>query len=295
MIKNILITGGNGFISKNLKEHFQSKYQIYTPNSEELNVCLLRDLETFIEIYQIDLIIHTAHYNQKRRDANPDLEVEINLRMFLNIHKVALKVKKVLYFGSGAEYDKREDLIQVTEEQFGNSIPDTPYGISKYVTNLISSGAQNIYNLRIFGLFGKYEDWKTYFISNLCCKAMLGLPLNIRQDCYFDYLYLEDFFNIVQWFIEYSPKHHDYNVCSGRRYLLSDLALCIREISGRTDLPIIIDKEGLNREYTGSNNRLKSEMKNFEAEPIENSITKLYTWYLGQSEHINVEVLKSTK
>lgn len=295
MIKNILITGGNGFISRNLKEYLEYKYSIFTPCASELDVCILTDLEKYIEEHKIDLIIHTAHYNQKRRDVNPALEVEINLRMFVNIHKVALKVEKVLYFGSGAEYDKREELVQVPESLFGEHIPESPYGLSKYVTNLIAQGSRNIYNLRVFGLFGKYEDWKTYFISNLCCKAILGLPLTIRQDCYFDYLYFDDFIHIVEWFIENSPKYHDYNVCSGRRYLLSEIASHIKALSGREDLPILIAKEGLNKEYTGANVRLKAEMNEFNPEPIEASITKLYNWYLNQLNHIDIEALKNTK
>lgn len=294
MIKNILITGGKGFISRNLKEYLEYKYSIFTPCASALDVCVLTDLENYIDEHRIDLIIHTAHYNQRRRDLNPDLEVEINLRMFMNIHKVASKVEKVLYFGSGAEYDKRENLVQVSENLIGEHIPHNPYGLSKYVTNLITHGSRNIYNLRVFGLFGKYEDWKTYFISNLCCKAILGLPLTIRQDCYFDYLYFDDFVRIVEWFIENSPEYHDYNVCSGRRYLLSDLASYIKSLSEREDLPILIAKEGLNKEYTGDNTRLKAEMGTLNPEPIENSITKLYNWYLNQLDNIDIEVLKNT-
>lgn len=276
-MKNILITGGSGFIARNLTENLP-KYRFFAPNSKELNVLDFNRLVGYVRQKNIDIIIHTAHYNRKRIQQDPKLELEIDSKMFLNIHKVAPLVEKVLYFGSGAEYDKNLPICSIREEAFGRSIPSTQYGLSKYIQNIIAGKSENIYNLRLFGLFGKYEDIQVYLISNLCCKAISNLSLTIRRDCIFDYLYIDDLYDVICWFIENKPAYHDYNICSGKKILLSDIAEKVNTISGK-GLPVLIKSEGFNLEYTGDNSRLKSEMTDFQVEKIEESIRKLYHWY----------------
>lgn len=290
-----MITGGNGFIARNLNEYLHTNHIIFVPSSNELNICQYEDVEKFINEHKIDIVIHTAFYNKKRRDICQDKEVETNLKMFLNLHKISYKLEKILYFGSGAEFDKQYDISHIKEDNFGRSIPETAYGFSKYVTNIITRSTTNIYNLRLFGIYGKYEDWRIYFISNLCCKAIYDLPLTIRQDCYFDYLYIDDLMRIVEWFIENTPRYNDYNICSGRRILLSEIANIVKEVSTKRNLTISIAKEGLNLEYTGNNERIKNEIANLYVEPIETSIRKLFNWYCGNIESIDYNILKDLK
>jgi hypothetical protein len=60
------------------------------------------------------------------------------------------------------------------------------------------------------------------FISNACCRALKGLPIVLRQDIVFDYLYVKDLVKITMWFIENSARHRAYNVCSGRPVALTE-------------------------------------------------------------------------
>lgn len=293
-MQRVMITGGGGFIARNLKEYLKDQYCVYAPTSKELDICDSEAVDKYIINNRIELVIHTAHVNQKRREMSPANEVEINLRMFFNLEKHSKNLDKIIYFGSGAEFDKRFDISMAKEEDFGKRIPDTPYGISKYTKTQIARGSDNIYNLRNFGVFGKYEDWKVYFISNLCCKALYDLPLTIRQDCLFDYLYIDDMCKVVEWFIENKPQYHDYNVCSGQPILLSEIAQCINKISGK-ELPIVISKPGRNLEYTGSNSRLMNEYKELKLQSIEKSIKQLYTWYSKNIDTINYSILKETR
>ena len=58
------------------------------------------------------------------------------------------------------------------ESYFGRHIPTDIYGFSKYViAKDIESVRRNIYNLRVFGIFGKYEDYKRRVISNNICQT----------------------------------------------------------------------------------------------------------------------------
>ncbi|QSX07148.1 NAD(P)-dependent oxidoreductase [Sedimentibacter sp. zth1] len=290
-MKNILLIGGSGFIGANIYKMLKNKYNFHIPISKQLDICKLDDLITYIKLNEIDIVINTAVYN--KRDINPDIELYKNIKMTANIENISNLVEKVLYFGSGAEYDKRFPIKDVSEELFGQKIPDNAYGLSKYNANLIARNSKNIYNLRLFGVFGPYENWRSCFISNICCKAIFELPLSIRQDCEFDYMFIDDLVNIVDLFISSTPKHHDYNVVSGNTIRLTDIVEKIMKISGK-ELPINILKNGHNLPYTASNIRLKNEF-DVKISLIDDSIAKLYNWYDLNRKIIDYDILKNTK
>ena len=113
--------------------------------------------------------------------------------------------------------------------------------MSKY-----TSSSNNIYNLRIFGVFGEYDDWRYRVISNLCCKAVLDLPLIIKKNVLFDFVYIYDLCRVVKWVIDDNPIHSIYNVCNGIPYQYKELAQKVLEISNKK-LDIIVEDEDLNQ------------------------------------------------
>ena len=144
------------------------------------------------------------------------------------------------------------------------------------------------------GIFGKYEHWQSKFISNLCCKAMYDLPLRIRQDCMFDYLYVDDLVPIVIWFLEHEPRFHDYNVCTGRPVSLREIADVVLEISGKA-LPVEVAKEGWNLAYTASCGRLEAEMGPLELHSFKDAVAELYAYYQAHAANIPYCELKKTR
>lgn len=294
-MKNILITGAgpNGFVGRNLKEILQYKYNIYAPSSKELDLCNYEEVEKYIIKNSITSIIHSAVHNPRTKGA--DGEIENNLRMYFNLAKLSCKLEKLIYFGSGAEFDKRFDINMVKEEEFGKTIPLDPYGFTKYIMNEHAMKSKNIYNLRLFGIFGKYEYWQSKFISNLCCKAIYDLPLTIRKNCWFDFLYINDLPKIVEWFLENDPKYHDYNVCYGKPLDLVSIAEIVKEVSGKDLQMVLFDKEGFNLEYTASNDRLLEEIPELKLTSYHESIKDLYKYYNDNKEQIDYYVLKDTR
>ena len=83
-----------------------------------------------------------------------------------------------------------------------------------------------------------------------CCKTVLDMPIVMRQNASFDYLYIDDLVQIVEWFINNSPSKKSYNVCSGEVYDYVELANQILDVADK-DLEIIIEKEGWRGEYSG--------------------------------------------
>lgn len=69
--------------------------------------------------------------------------------MYYNLKRYNNLYGKMLYFGSGAEYDKSKDISFVTEAEFINNVPLTQYGLAKYIIGKDIEKSSNIYNLRI--------------------------------------------------------------------------------------------------------------------------------------------------
>ncbi len=290
-MKTILILGSTGFIGRNLKEWFEKKkqYTVLCPNRKELDLLDENMADSFLAAHKIDVVFNCAIFSPKSE--MEELEViEKDLRMFLNLEKNKDKFGKMFYFGSGAEYDKTKPIVQVKETDIGKSIPKSRYGMVKYVIGQMIDGSDNIYNIRIWGLFGKYEDWWTTFISNCCCKAIKDYPISIRKDTYFDYLWIEDFCRIAEWAVGHEFESHTYHAGSGRRILLSEIAKIVRDVSGR-ELDIVICNEGLGNEYTADSSRLMKEYGKDYVTPMETAIRELYTWYETHPEIISMQKL----
>lgn len=289
-MKTIFLTGGTGFIGRNFIESFNDEYNILSPNHKELDLLDTITVDTFFKKNKIDVVIHCANIGGLRSELKSIELIKTNLRIFFNIVKNSNKFGKMIHMGSGAEYDKSEDIVNIKESDFDLNIPSDDYGFYKYVCSKYIQNSFNIYCLRIFGIFGKYENYNVKFISNLICKYIYKLPLTMIQDCKFDYIYINDFVKILEFFINNSPKEKIFNVGSGNNITLLSLVKKINRLSDYS-LPIIIKQSGLNKEYTSNNNLLKKEMKTLEFKPIDQAIKSLYQYYLTQKVTINHKLL----
>ena len=213
----ILLTGASGFIGKNIKQHLNSYTFLEAPNSKELNLLDAELVEDYLKRGNFDVVIHSANMNNVRKNITPYEALDGNIRMFFNLERCKNYYDKMYYFGSGAEYDMRHYIPDMTEDYFDLYVPTDAYGFSKYVMSKVCQESNNIYDLRLFGVYGKYEEWERRFISNAICRALVGKDITIKKNVYFDYLWVEDLCDIVHWFIENVPKHHHYNVCRGSK------------------------------------------------------------------------------
>ena len=289
---NILLLGAGGFIGKSLREFLgnNNDFAVDAPAFEELNLLDEASVKAFLNHKYYDVVINAAIYNPAFDAKSMVPEIEQDLRMFLILEKFSNLYGRMYYFGSGAEFDKTRDITDVGENGFVNELPKTQYGMAKYTIGKIIEKSDNIYSLRIFGLFGEKEGYRYKFISGACAKAVKSLPITIRQNVYFDYLYIADFCKIIEWFVYNTPHYHTYNVCSGKKYSLIELANIVKEVSEK-DIQIFVCKDGLAPEYTASNRRLLEEIDNLAFTDIKESIEKLYNYYLTIADTIDLMFL----
>lgn len=273
----ILITGSNGFIGKNIKEHFQTKFnEIFAPKRGELNLLDNNAVESYIKTNNFDVIIHCCVTLTS---------IEENLEMYFNIERLSDSFGKLICIGSGAEFDGKNYLPKMGEDYFNKYIPlkSDIYGYSKYeIAKDILKKKRNIYNLRVFGIFGKYEDYRRRLISNNICKLLCGQNIVLNKNGCFDYMYVNDFSKIVEMFINKDPKYSTYNTCTGEVIEFSTIVKIINEIDGRGKL-IEIKQEGINPEYSGDNSRFINEFGPINFTNIKDSVNELFDWYKFKS------------
>ncbi len=276
-MKKILLTGGTGFIGRNIIEQLTTKYKIYAPDRRELNIIDQNSVDNYLKNKIFDIVIHCAILNPSRN--NEDLKENIldyTMRGLLNLKKHEKDFEKIIYIGSGAEYDKSQNIINVKENDIGRFIPKDSYGYAKYILNQIAKNSYNIYNLRIFGCYGKYEQERR-LIRSVINQSLNCDIINLVQDCYFSYVSVNDLIRVIDWVINNKPKYHDYNVCNKSKYLLSDIAKLVKKkISTKNS--IIIEHDGLNKEYSGNSDRLFQELPIKFDETLEIGIDKEIEW-----------------
>jgi UDP-glucose 4-epimerase len=287
----VLLTGGSGFIGRNLVETLGERYSIVAPPSAELNLLDQDCVEDYLRAGHFDVILHTATTRSNRRmGAAVDL-LDHNCRMYFNLAHCSSLFGRMLHFGSGAEYCRTGLPARVSESYFDTRIPTDPYGFSKYICTKHAGSTDNIFVLRLFGIFGKYEAWDVRFISNACARVVKGLPIVIRQNVKFDYLYVSELAGLVAWFLDHEPRQKAYNVCRGEAYSLAELAEMVAAATGRNP-EVIVRNRTLAPEYSADNTRMLEEMGGFRFRGVGDCIRELYQWYEAHADLIGVDQLK---
>jgi len=291
---NIFLTGGSGFIGRNIIEAMSGKYNIIAPTHAGLELTDADAVADFFRKNEIDVVIHSAVKPGHRNAKDPAGLLYGNTRMFFNLVRNSKRFGRMILLSSGLVYDMRHYLPKMKEEYFDVHVPVDEAGFSKYIAACHTERADNILELRIFGIFGKYEDYAIRFISNMICKAIFDLPLTMHQNRRFDYIHINDLIPVLDYFMTNNARYKAYNVTPDESVELRGLAEKVIAVSGK-DLPVVTALEGLGIEYSGDNARLRTEIPGWRPAPIDLSIERLYDWYSGNRHLINRDFLLQDK
>lgn len=287
-MKTVLITGAGptGVTGRAIREYLENDYVILAPSSKELDLTDDAAVRNFFDTYKIDFVVHCATYrsNISQTTHMVDEELESNLRMYFALASLCEKFEKMVYLGSGAEYDKTRPIVNIKEEQFGECIPKNKYGLGKYIMNQHCRNSRNIYNLRMFGTLNPYERHTKNVVCNLCAKAIIGMPLKLKRDVLFSWVDIKDIARAIKYLFEHEVSRHDYNVALPKPYKLSDIACAIKALSGSKE-QVIFEQDGFNNEYTCNTIPFYDDFP-IGVGDIQHSIEKIYNFWLTHKEQI---------
>jgi nucleoside-diphosphate-sugar epimerase len=267
----LLLTGGSGFIGRNLLEALRAKHEVFAPSHQALDVADTATVDRLFEERRFDAVLHAAVEGGER-------VLESTLRGYWNLARHAEEVGRLYYFGSGAEYGKHRDLAKVRESEIGRHVPQDAYGLAKLLCNEDARRRPRVTNLRLFGVYGPHEGYLFRFISNAIVKTLLGLDVIVRQDVVFDYLYISDLVAIVERFLARDPGLTDVNVTPTQSISLSGILDTISSVASQPPR-VVFENGGLNHEYTGANARLLEAVPGFQFTPYPEGIRRLYEHY----------------
>ena len=196
--------------------------------------------------------------------------------MVENILKYKNSDVRVIIFGSGAMYGKDRNLKKISEQSIGEYIPKDLYGQSKLLISKMIENRFDVTMLNIFGCYG-YDEKDTRFPSYAIDCVINNKDIVINQNVVFDYIFIEDVQKIIEYFIDFKPLFNIINLTPTDSISLLDIA----KIVNNKGLDIIIDKEGLNFEYTGDNTRLLNSIPDFKFTSINEGLMKLYNYKIG--------------
>ena len=263
MYMKVLITGGNGNISKIIKNNLISKYEFISPGRDELNLLDYNNVKSYLYNKNFDICVHTAIRGGRRTKGEDFDTYYINLLMFENLMMFSSKFRMIINMDSGAIYDRETDILNRKEEELF-TIPKDFYGFSKYTIYKRSLSHLNLYNFRIFNIFHPNEEKDRF--TKLC---FYNKEININDDKFFDFVYYLDFVKVVEYYfnnIENQDKLEKViNISYNKKYKLSEIAKLINS-NINTNIINNISKNN----YSGSSEKI--EKLNLDLMGLEKSI-----------------------
>jgi GDP-L-fucose synthase len=230
---NILITGGNGYVAKSLHNAFKDQHNVTSVTRQDFDLTAFQAMSEFFQDKHFDVVIHCAVQGGSRLKKDSYKDMDVNLIMYYNLLQHKPHYKKLIHLGSGAEiYDS-----------------ESPYGLSKKIIANSISEVENFYNIRIFAIFDENE-WETRFIKTCIKKYINNEPMEIHQNKYMDFFYMEDLVSLVELYIlnDNLPKEIDCTYCESKTlYHVTDI---INHLNDH-QVEIKLNNADVGTEYTG--------------------------------------------
>ena len=252
--KNILVTGGAGFIGSHLVDKLlENNNQIRVLDillngnklSKNSKKCIefingdVRDKNTMNKVLKnIDYVFHMAAYLGVDDVAiNPIETMEVESIGTQNLIKCSLKhdVEKIIYISTSGVYGKVEFENAVNEDFLVS--PSSSYAIAKrfneiYLKSISSKYDIDTFSLRYFNVYGPRQDQRMV-IPRFFYQAMRNEPITVYGDGNQtrDFTYIDDTVLATLRVADKCKKNEIFNVARGIDTSIYDLAKLIIDIT----------------------------------------------------------------
>ena len=254
MKKNILITGGTGFVGANFVHRLVKEgYKPTVFIRKESNLWRLKNILTKIKIVQTDLlntkllsqqvrkikpthIFHLAAYGTRQSVQKDTVKTYTqNILSAINMMEVCCKqgFQQYVNIGSSSEYGlkksamKEQDILQ----------PINHYGATKAAISLAASVFGTTYKLsistvRLFSPYGYWED-RRRFIPTLILNAIRGQAAELSSPSYVrDFIFIDDVVSAFMHFLTSKKQYNEvFNIGSGKQYTLQQVVDEVQTLS----------------------------------------------------------------
>lgn len=302
--KNILLTGGCGFVGKNIVQALNTKYNfiivdnLSSGNTNQIpnNIKIKKiDIKNNIKIkkifknYKFHTIIHcAANFANQSSIENIYKDTYSNIIGTINLLENCklFNVKNFIYLSSSCIYSANESGENIINPSF-----KTPYAISKFSAEQYVSFYNYYYkiNASIFRLYnfygpydyvGKFRNVIPNFIHNALSDKTIhvhGRGLSTR-----DFTYVLDFVNVLKEVIKKPKKYNNiYNFGASKNIKIIDLAKkIIKFTNSKSKISFISSRQwDIFSKRKAKNKKLKQDFKNLKFTNFDKGLKETIKWF----------------
>lgn len=254
MSKRILLTGGSGFLGRQIVEQARSKgYTILAPRSTELNLETLEGADSYLSNVikkegPIDVMIHSAaHYGGIGIiNAEPATVFQRNVQMGLNAFELCRKynIKKIIPIGSACSYPGYLQGDLKEENFWDGKLHESveAYGFCKKVLLVAQKAYYKQYKIEsnhlvltnLYGPHDVFTEYRSHVLAALIkkftdAKGKVGLwgdGTPVRE-----FIYVGDAAEAIVRSVELAHDPEPINIGTGVGTTIKELALLIAKYS----------------------------------------------------------------
>ena len=313
-MKNILVTGGAGFIGSNFVRYMLNKHQDYKIVNLDLltyagNIKSLDDIkdnpnylfvkgdiadnklvDKIVSENKIDVIINfAAESHVDRSITNPDIFVKTNVLGTQNLLEIAkkYKIEKFVQISTDEVYGSLGKTGFFTEKT--PLSPNSPYSASKASADLLVMAYHHTFGLNVnitrcsnnYGPYQFPEKLIPLFITNALDNKQVPLygdGLNIR-----DWLFVEDHCSAIDTVLHKGKNGEIYNIGGNNEKTNKYITDTILKYLGKDSslIKYVADRLGHDRRYAIDATKIKEELGWEPKYKFEQAIEKTIEWYLS--------------
>lgn len=232
-MNSILVTGSFGFIGGEIVKKLPKSIVLTdSHNSKKID---LRNIDEVLKIDSADTVIHLAGKTPSDKLNEKDY-FDNNISTTLNILEYCIikKVKKLIYVSSYVYGNPKN--CPINESHPIN--PHNAYSKSKFFGEQLcksycDKSDLNVIILRPFNIFGKSMN-EGFLLTNLINAIKTGKKITIiNKNSKRDFLYIDDFVELILKIIDYDTKFEIFNVGTGISFSFDEIIEKIENITSK--------------------------------------------------------------